>query len=531
MTSTIVRYAGFKDFLDHMAEERPDAIAFLHGAHDRYSRVTWAEFARDVSARAEQLKETGKTCLAILSDGSYACVTEIFAANTAGLQIAMLDIAVPDRMLAQLLPYVDADALWCADERRAQELSSFLAGPATDGAGRILFFTSGTTARSKAVTLTDASLMASAFGGSGTFPLKAGDVLLCVLPLAHVFGFVCGLLWPFLCGATVALGRGGRHVFDDWTYFHPTATSVVPILLEHLMRRNLVNPELEAILVGAGDCPKERLDEVKERGIRLAFGYGLTETSSGVAISTGGDDPYALEVCPGSTITIADDGEVLIQTPDAMMQGYYKLPADTDEVLVDGVLHTGDLGSFDENGCLHIKGRKKEMLVLPGGTKIFLPEYERQISEELGISDMAVVLRRGMPVLVLDDLKNETRDAVMSRLRDVMATWQNDQRLADVIELGHELPRTATGKVQRWLLEAEMGQRFKSLRRRGRKDGGEPQAAEVTPQAEVPAEEPQAEAPAPAGVTPQAEAPAPAEQAVEAMADTDESPTAKDAEE
>jgi long-subunit acyl-CoA synthetase (AMP-forming) len=237
---------------------------------------------------------------------------------------------------------------------------------------------------------------------------------------------------------------------------------------------------------------------VRERGIRLAFGYGLTETSSGVAISAEGNDPRALEVCPGSTITLADDGEVLIQTPGAMMQGYYKLPEDTANVLVDGVLHTGDLGSFDENGCLHLQGRKKETLVLPGGTKIYLPEYEREIAEQLGTSEIAVVLRRGMPVLVLDDLADDTREAVMGKLKDVMDTWQNDQRLADVVELGHKLPRTATGKVQRWLLEAELGQRFKSLRRRGKKAEPETEAPEAeapaAEQVEASAEAPEAEA-------------------------------------
>ena len=483
MSREITLYSGFNDFVTHMAAERPDVVALLHGASDHYQRITWERFSQDIHARADQLRETGKTCVAILADGSYACVVEIFAANVAGMQVAMLDTAVPDKMLSQLLPYVDADALWCANEKRAEELSAYLAGPATDPTDKILFFTSGTTSRAKAVTLSSSSLMASAFGGSGTFPLVAGDVLLCVLPLAHVFGFVCGLLWPWLCGATVALGRGGRHVFDDWTFFHPTATSVVPILLEHLLRRNLINSEVQAILVGAGDCPDERLQEVRDRGIRLAFGYGLTETSSGVAISAEGADPRALQICPGSTITLADDGEVLIQTPRAMMQGYYKLPDDTAEVLVGGVLHTGDLGNFDENGCLHLQGRKKEMLVLPGGTKIYLPEYEREIAEQLGTSEIAVVLRRGMPVLVLDDLADDTREAVMGKLKDVMDTWQNDQRLADVVELGHELPRTATGKVQRWLLEAELGQRFKSLHRRGKKE--EPEAtAEPAAEAE-----------------------------------------------
>ena len=182
MTTQIVKYAGFEDFLTHMAEERAGAIALLHGANDRYNRVTWAGFSRDVHARADELRESGKTCLAILCDGSDTSVVELFAANIAGLQVAMRDTAEPDKMLAQLLPYVDADALWCANEKRAAELDAYLAGPAADGAGKILFFTSGTTSRSKAVTLTDSSLMASAYGGSGTFPLDAGDVLLCVLP-------------------------------------------------------------------------------------------------------------------------------------------------------------------------------------------------------------------------------------------------------------------------------------------------------------------------------------------------------------
>ena len=97
MTTQIVKYAGFEDFLTHMAEERAGAIALLHGANDRYNRVTWAGFSRDVHARADELRESGKTCLAILCDGSDTSVVELFAANIAGLQVAMLDIAVPDK--------------------------------------------------------------------------------------------------------------------------------------------------------------------------------------------------------------------------------------------------------------------------------------------------------------------------------------------------------------------------------------------------------------------------------------------------
>ena len=65
MTKEIVKFDGFQDFLAHMAQERPDAIALLHGANERFNRVTWAAFAADIAAREAQLREAGKTCIAI----------------------------------------------------------------------------------------------------------------------------------------------------------------------------------------------------------------------------------------------------------------------------------------------------------------------------------------------------------------------------------------------------------------------------------------------------------------------------------
>ena len=111
----------------------------------------------------------------------------------------------------------DIDLLWSSDEDLVEELTPFLAEgiPAPGASGSsgsdILFFTSGTTASSKAVVLTEGSLMAAAYNGSCKLPLSPDDTLLCVLPLNHVFGFVCGLLWGMECGTPVALGRGPRY--------------------------------------------------------------------------------------------------------------------------------------------------------------------------------------------------------------------------------------------------------------------------------------------------------------------------------
>ena len=440
-----MRFDHFEDMLRHWAETTPDAPALRYGS----GTVSFSQFWETVQQRAELLRKSHKSCLGLLSDGSLDCVAELFAANMAGMQIVMLDENAPSVLLRQLIAYTDVDLLW-GDEDLVEELSPALTQGVADGKGKILFFTSGTTERAKAVVLTDHSLCQSAWNGSAKLPLSPEDTLLCLLPLGHVFGFVCGLLWGLSCGACVALGRGPRHYIDDCAFYRPTTISAVPLLLGFLMKQKLLNAELKLILVGAGDCPPALLEAAAAMGIRVSFGYGLTETSSGVAISVEGD-PYAMEICPDDTISLAEDGEILIQAPTCMMQGYYKRPESTAEVLIDGIFHTGDLGRFDEEGKLHITGRKKDMLVLSDGTKIFLPEYEAAIAKVLGNPEIAVILQNDRPLLIYS---GEAKEQDLSKaLLPLMAELPRGQRLGGIRITDQALPRTATGKIKRWELQ------------------------------------------------------------------------------
>ena len=445
-----MRFDSFSHMLRHWAEQTPDRPALIYEDRGKKS-LSFSELRDAVESRADQLRRDGGSCIGILADGSLGCVTEIFAAAEAGLQIVMLSAELPESTLGGLLRYTDADRLW-GDEDLCEELRPFLTGGVKEGAGKLLFFTSGTTEQSKAVVLTDHSLCQSAYNGGAKLPLKPEDTLLCMLPLGHVFGFVCGLLWGLSCGASVALGRGARHYADDCAFFRPTAVSVVPMLLGFLLQHELINPELKLVLVGAGDCPAMLLGAARTKGLRVSFGYGLTETSSGVAISVSGD-PFAMEVCPDDTITIADDGEILIQAPTCMMQGYYKRPEDTAAVLKEGILYSGDLGRFDKDGKLHITGRKKDMLVLPDGTKLFLPEYESAIMKALDHQELAVALKNGKPVLVYSG-EADAKD-IEKRLRPLMADQPRGRQITAVYVVSHPLPRTATGKIKRWELQQE----------------------------------------------------------------------------
>ncbi|MER2235247.1 MAG: class I adenylate-forming enzyme family protein, partial [Candidatus Limivicinus sp.] len=250
-----MRFDSFEQMLSHLAETAPDAPAL------RYEEKTlsFSELKQAVDARAATLRAEGKTCLGLLCDGSLDCVVEIFAASLAGLQLVMLNASLDTGTLRTLVRYTDVDTLW-GEEDLKEDLELALMEGVKNGAGKILFFTSGTTEQAKAVVLTDYSLCQSAWNGSAKLPLSPADNLLCLLPLDHVFGFVCGLLWGLSCGACVSLGRGARHYLDDCDFYRPTAVSVVPMLLGFLLKQNCLNPELGLVLVGAGDCPRDLLE-------------------------------------------------------------------------------------------------------------------------------------------------------------------------------------------------------------------------------------------------------------------------------
>ncbi len=456
----MIRYRDFADLFNRMIATAPQKTALLCSPREGEGvrAITWTELASLVGARAEALAAEGHACEAILADGTAECVVEVFAAVQAGLQVALVDPLMPNRVMEPLLHTVDADCAWASSSARQTEIERILAPESQPafGAHGVLFFTSGTTSFAKAVVLTDESLMSSAFNGSSLLPLSPDDTLLCLLPLSHVFGFVCGLLWGLSCGATVALGRGPRYYAADFATFKPTAVSVVPKLLEFLAARDALNDELALVLVGAADCPDDLLDAIRSRGIRVSLGYGLTETSSGVALSIG-DDFHAMTICPEDEVAIADDGEILVSAPTCLMQGYYRDDEKTAAAIVNGILHTGDLGFLDEKGLLHVQGRKKDVLMLPNGTKVFLPEYETGITAALEERDVAAVFCGGILTLVCGSLTHKRTDSeIMKALEPAMATYPPGSRIGRIARLGHALPRTAAGDIERWKLQEEL---------------------------------------------------------------------------
>ena len=438
------KYAGFRELLDARAESGLPALRYDEDGEAR--TLTYAALREAVRARENALRGDGAGRVLLLADGSAQTVISLFARVLLGQDVILADPGLPDEALAAM-----ARAAGAEDAEADAELQTLLrpclrpgSGARRDGEGRLIFFTSGTSERSKAAVLSSRAFCASAWNGQRMLPCGEGDVILSMLPLAHVFGFVCTFLWPLAYGACAALGRGRRYLLADCAYFHPTILPAVPALLTALLQADALNPELKTVLIGAAPCTADVIGAVQQRGVGVRFGYGLTETASGLAISTGEGEPFAMALCPDTRVRLTGEGEIQVKTA-CMMEGYLGA-----EPIGGEWLSTGDLGYLDPGGALHVTGRKKEMLVLPNGTKIFCPEYEQAFGTLLPGAQTAVVLRGGKPVLLVS---GETAERADAAVREYNKTLPVSGRLAGAEISARPLPRTATGKLKRWLLE------------------------------------------------------------------------------
>ncbi len=156
--------------------------------------------------------------------------------------------------------------------------------------------------------------------------------------------------------------------------------------------RGLFGDELRQAVTGAAPIAREILEFFLACGVPVLEGYGMTETSTVASVNTLED--YRLgsvgKPLPGVEVKIAEDGEILLRGPN-IFQGYYKDEGATAETLVDGWLHTGDLGYVDDEGFLFISGRKKDLLITAGGKNITPANLENGLKQSRWISQAVVV--------------------------------------------------------------------------------------------------------------------------------------------
>ena len=438
------KYKTFVEILESADREKAVFSAFFKGIKEDVSYGTFLDTIRSYP----EIK--GKT-FAFLGDNSFSSILLLFILAYQKKTIVLLNPLEDEKLRKEKLNSLPFDGRVKGNQRIPYPNPK----ENDNKEAYFYFYTSGTTSSSKAVVLTEENLCASSYNGSYCLPLTEQDRFLSLLPLFHVFGFVCALLWPRQCHSTICLSRGMRFIGEDFTSYKPTAVSLVPQLAARLIRFHLINPERKTVLIGAGDCPDSIINSYKQRNISVSFGYGRTETSSGLALSLG-ENPRARTICPEVKIKIdPKDKEILVHAPTVLRKGYFQNGVLIPPRLEDGYYRTGDLGRVDEEGFLHLIGRKKEILVLPTGTKIFLPEYEAKLAEFIPNSEFAVLLSQDNKITLYIYTK-ETKEEIEDKVSKFNQGYARGEQIGDIIFSSVSLPKTATGKIKKYQLIEEM---------------------------------------------------------------------------
>ena len=377
----------------------------------------------------------------------------------------------------------------------------------------ILLFTSGTTEQSKAVMLSQYGIATNIYDMQIVESFYNTDVNIAFLPFHHIFGST-GLLVMLSRGVKTVFPDGLRYIKENLKEYGVSVFVGVPILVDKIyqniekeiknqgkekivkkkitltkillkigidIRRKVfkeiidqLGGKMRFVISGGAPLDKEVAKGFENFGIHLAQGYGLTETSPVIAAE---NDKYQRAGSIGfpmrhTEVKIIEKdqngiGELIVKGPNVML-GYYENEEKTKEVLKDGWFYTGDLAYMDKDGFLYITGRKKDMIVLKNGKKVFPEELETLINK---IEEIEESLVYGMPIdndmnnvkisvkvvyneeVVKEKYKNiseeELYKIIWEKIKEVNKTLPQYKYIKNMILTKEPLIKTTTNKVKR----------------------------------------------------------------------------------
>tara|TARA_B100001123_G_scaffold442323_1_gene585642 strand:- start:7282 stop:9105 length:1824 start_codon:yes stop_codon:yes gene_type:complete len=413
----------------------------------------------------------------------------------------------------------------------------------------IIVYTSGTTGPPKGAMITHQNLRFAAISWGRVYEFRKNDEVLSYLPLCHVAERVISVANGVYHGYVVNFGEDTNSFLEDLREVQPTFFLGVPRVWEKMLasiqirsndatwfKRTLFNfwikqgglilqrrlkgkgtfadsiwfglgwlfvfrslkkrigmMRVREALSGAAPIAPQVLEFLMSVGVPVREGYGMTENTA-VATIVPSDELRLGSVgksLPNSEVRIAEDGEILTRS-DATFNGYFKNPEATKETIVDGWLHTGDIGHMDEFGHLWITDRKKDIIITAGGKNLSPSEIENRIKvspyirEAMVIGDRRKYLtaligiesdtvgdwatRQGIPYTTYEDLssKDEVNELVSGVINDANKDFAQVETIKYFkllpIELDHEDGQlTATQKVKRATLTEQFAELIESM--------------------------------------------------------------------
>ena len=377
----------------------------------------------------------------------------------------------------------------------------------------ILLFTSGTTSKSKAVALSQNNIASNVYAMLLVEDLRPTDVNLAFLPFHHVFGST-GMIVMLASGLTTAFPDGLRYVAQNLKEYKVSVFVGVPLLVEAIYKKieqgiekkgktklfnfakklsnfllifhidirkklfkdvlNELGGYMRFVISGGAPLDKRVAKGFTELGIQIVQGYGLTETAPVIAAENVKKVKYGSIGFPMENVEVEFEnkdekgiGELKVKGPNVML-GYYENEEATKEVLKDEWFYTGDLGYQDKEGFIFITGRKKDMIVLKNGKKVFPEEIEILINRLEEVEECMVF---GMPndkekndvklsVKVVYNKeyiqekypnieKEELHKIIWEKIKEINKTFPPYKYIKNMILTDKELIKTTTKKIKR----------------------------------------------------------------------------------
>jgi oxalate---CoA ligase len=344
----------------------------------------------------------------------------------------------------------------------------------------LVLHTSGTTSRPKIVPLLQRNVLASAQNIKTTLALTAEDVCLNIMPLFHIHGLIAATLASLRSGAQVccAPGFNALKFFAWFDEVRPTWYTAVPTMHQAILARAernrdvLTHSRLRFIRSSSASLPAQVMLELEKAfGVPVIESYGMTEASHQMAsnpLPPRPRKPGSVGVAAGPEVAILSDegevlgagqvGEVAIRGSNVTL-GYEANPEANAKAFTNGWFRTGDQGLLDDEGYLRLTGRLKE-LINRGGEKISPLEVDEVLMVHPAV---AQVVTFGIPHEKLGEevgaavVLREGHTATERELRDFAATRLADFKVPRKIVLLGEIPKGATGKLQRIGLASKLG--------------------------------------------------------------------------
>ncbi|CDX15569.1 4-coumarate--CoA ligase-like 10 [Mesorhizobium sp. ORS 3324] len=353
-------------------------------------------------------------------------------------------------------------------------------GLAEDSDTALLLHTSGTTSRPKLVPLSHANLAASAANIGATLGLTPTDRCLNIMPLFHIHGLIAAVLSSLAAGGSVFCTPGFNALrFFQWlSDAKPSWYTAVPTMHQAILPRAARNPEqlaeakLRFVRSSSASLPAQVMAELEATfGCPVVEAYGMTEAAHQMAsnrLPPGLRKPGSVGAAAGPEVAVmapdgrllkpGEIGEIVIRGPN-VTAGYEKNPDANASAFAHGWFHTGDQGVLDEDNYLRVTGRLKE-IINRGGEKISPLEVDGVLMDHPAV---AQVVTFAMPH---DKLGEEVAAAIVLRegqsaseadIRGFAATRLADFKVPRKVVILDEIPKGATGKLQRIGLAAKLG--------------------------------------------------------------------------